>query len=341
MFRTLRKKTAQGIAVVGVGVVLLAGCSTGGGTDEPADEGFGNESITIVIPTAAGGGLDTTFRQLQPYLEEALGTSVIVENVEGGNTAIGNTRVAQDENCTTILAQAIPHVLFSYITQPVDYDLQSFAPIAGVTIEPSVIRVANDAPWDTIEDLVDDAKERPGEISFSVSERASSNYIGLLALEEALDVDFNIVPFGGGGPARTAVVAGEVDATHAGAFGSLAIADDSRVLAVDEPENLWPDITDDAPTTGEALGVDLESSGSTYNLWSSAACEEDFAGRHSALVEATRGALENEDYLADLEAVGEQDKVNFLEPDDLLALAVETEKRLKELVAEDPDAFIS
>jgi len=341
MFRTVRRSKAAPIAALGAGVFLLAGCATGGETAEPSDEGFDGQNVPVIVPPAAGGGLDTTFRQIQPYLEDALGTTVVIENIDGGGSALGSSRAARDEECTTILAQAIPHLLFTYITQEVDYDLDTFAAIAGVTIEPSVIRVHKDAKWQTMEDLIADAKQRPGEISFSVSQKTSSNYVGLLAIEDALGVDFNIVDFNGGGPARTAVVSGEVDATHAGAFGSLAIADDSRVLAVDEPENLWPDITDNAPTMNEAFGLDLGSSGSTYNMWATAACAENYPARYQALVDAVRTAVQDPGYLADLEAVGESDKVGYLEPEDLWSLAVETDKRLKDLVAADPDVFIS
>jgi tripartite-type tricarboxylate transporter receptor subunit TctC len=343
MFRLNHSRRLLGGVAAAAGVLLVvSACSAAEPAGPADDEGFGSgDRVTIIIPTAAGGGLDTTFRQIQPAFQDALGATVVVENVEGGNTAIGGTRAANDTDCTTVLAQAIPHLLFSYLNQSVDYDLDSFAPIAGVTIEPSVIRVANDAPWKTIEDLIDDAKKRPGQITFSVSEQASSNYPALLAIEKELGVDFNIVPFGGGNPARIAVVSGEVDATHAGAFGSLGIAEDSRVLAVDEPENLWPDVTDNAPTMSEVFGVEPRSTGSTYNLWASKSCAEDHEQRYQQLIDAARTALADESYLASLDELGERSKVHYLEPEDLLEATEATEVELKELIAKDPEVFTS
>jgi tripartite-type tricarboxylate transporter receptor subunit TctC len=343
-----------GTTVMVAGLLALMGCAsdappgpgtdpTNGGTDPTAPtapEGYSGQGITLIVPTAAGGGLDTTIRQIQPYLSAALGgLNVEVENVEGGNSALGGQRGKDDKDCTTILTTGIPHLMFSYLTQDVGQSLDDFVGLAGITIEPGVIRVANDAPWQTIQDLVDDAKARPGEITVSVSEQASANYAAMLELEKTLGVDFNVVPFGGGGPARNAVVSGEVDATHAAAFGSLAIADQSRVLAVHEPENLWPDITDDAPTLNEAFNINLGSSGAYYGLWTSVACAQDFPGRFAELEAAVLAALEDPDYITDLTALGEQDKVTPETAAEWQAHSEAMDATLKALIAEDPDTF--
>ena len=181
-----------------------------------------------------------------------------MENHEGGGYAIGaQTMLTAGADCTSIVTHGVPHLQFSYMTQDVDFDLASFAPVGGISIEPGVLRVNKDAPWQTIKDFVEDARERPGQIKVSVSDLQSNNYIALLQMEQALGIDLDIIGYDGGGPSRTALITNEVDATHAGVFNSLSIADETRVLAVTQPENKWPDVTDNAPPINEALGVNL------------------------------------------------------------------------------------
>ena len=230
-------------------------------------------------------------------------------------------------DCTSIVTHAIPHLNFSYMTQDVDYDLASFAPVGGISIEPGVIRVRNDAQWQTIKAFVDDANERPGQIKISVSDLQSNNYIALLQMERDLGIDLDIIGYDGGGPSRTALVGGEVDATHAGVFNSLSIADETRVLAVTQPENKWPDVTDNAPPINEALGVNLPANASNYVLFASAECRDNNQERYQALVDTLKTSLENEEYLNSLAKLGEESKVSYLPPDQLTSWRSRTRPR--------------
>lgn len=321
------------------GVVLLtSACSSDAGGEAATD--FAGEQIRIIVPTEPGGGIDSTLRQLEPFLSEALGATITVENVPGGNSVLGTQRVlSADGDCLTLLGHNVPHIAFSYLVAPVDYTLADFAPIAGVTTEPGVIRVGNDAPWNSLEDLVADARARPGQIRFSVSDLASSNFLGLLQIQEELGVEFNIVPYDGGGPARTALVAGEVEATHAGVFNSASIADTTRVLAVHDEENLWADVTDDAPTVNEALGVDLPPQSSRYSLFAPATCAAESPERYQLLVDTVEQVLGAEDYLAALEALDETGKVSYQNPEELRGLIESAEQEIGAVLATDANAF--
>ena len=351
--RSLRKLALAGIAA---GALGLTACASSGpasdGTESesecdalalvPASDGTESESValdqlTIVVPTSAGGGVDTAARQLQPYLEESLGATVVVENHEGGATTIGTMQMLNNgDDCSSVLITGVPHINLSYIVNDVEFDLSSFAAIGGISVEPGVIRVANDAPWASFAELIEDARERPGEISFSVSEPVSANVLGLREIEAAAGVDFNIVPFDGGGPSRLAVESGEVDATHAGVFNSLPIAESTRVLSVQHDENRWAEETDDAPTVAEVIGADVAPSEATYNLWASAACAEGSADVYDALVSALEQAVTSDELRAELEPLGEQNKLDYREPERVLADAEEQEAAILQLLEEDP-----
>lgn len=328
--------------VLGSAIVLaVSGCSGGGaGSEDGGLDDFSGQSIRVIVPTAVGGGFDTTIRQLQGALEDRLGARMTIENMEGAATAIGSQSAASaDGDCLTLMVQGVPHLQFSYLTQEVDYSLEEFAPVGGMSIEPGVIRVKEDAPWQNIEEFIEDARERPGEIRVSVSLRTSNNYVGMLDIEEATGAEFNIISYDGGGPSRTALISGEVDATHAGAFNSLGIDDETRVLTVQAPENLWPDETDDMPAIGDALGVEVPESASNYSLWAPAGCAADFPERHRALVDVLPEALEDPDYLSELAELNEGTKVNHMTPDELTELAELNEEQIQAILDESPDAF--
>ncbi|MGU3500097.1 Bug family tripartite tricarboxylate transporter substrate binding protein [Mycobacterium sp. C31M] len=315
--------------------LTLSGCAS-----DEAGTDFAGTQIRWIVSSAPGGGFDTTTRQLEPVFAKELGTTAVVENREGGGYAIGaQTMLTNGADCSSIVTHGIPHLMFSYMTQDVDYDLASFAPIGGISIEPGVIRVRNDAPWQNVQEFVDDAKARPGQIKISVSDLQSNNYIALLQMERDLDIDLNIIGYDGGGPSRTALISGEVDATHAGVFNSLAIADDSRVIAVSQPENKWPEVTNDAPPINEALGVDLPANASNYVMFASTECRDNNPERYQALVDGLKASLENEEYLATLEKLGEQSKVSYLTPEELEDLAQQSQTEIEELLQANPNAF--
>lgn len=327
------------LAIAGSISLVLSGCNPGTPEEDvPAD--FAGEQLRIIVPAEAGGSMDTMARQIQPFLAEALDTTVVVENMASGGAIIGTQYVLDNGgDCLTILTTNTPHLNMSYLTNDVQFALDDFAPLAGVTVEPGLIRVRNDAPWQTLQELVDDALERPGEITFSVSDLASSNYIGLVQIMEATGAEFKVIGYDGGGPARTALLSGEVDATHAGVFNTLSVAADTRALAVQEDENRWTEQTNDAPTVSEALGEDIPAQSSHPSLVASAECAETHSERYDLIVDALADSIQSDEYLETLRELGEDGRADYLSPDDLGAILQRAEDEITALLDENPDIF--
>lgn len=331
---------------IGALVALAAALAltSGVGGRPPAEDGgltdYAGQRLRFVVPTAAGGGFDTTLRQMQPYLERRLGATIAVQNLDGAATAIGTSAgLNAEQNCMTMLFHGVPHLTFSYLTQNVDYTLDDLAPVAGASVEPGVVRVPSDAPWRTMADLVAAARERPGEIRFSVSLRTSNNYIGLRSIERAFGVRFNTIAYDGGGPSRTALLAGEVEATHAGVFNSLSLEDSTRVLGVQMPVNRWPDNTDGAPAIVGPGGAGVPESSSRYSIWAPASCRDDYPQRYQAMVDAVRDVMGDPALRAELAAIGEDSKLEYLDPPALEQVARNSDAEIRGILEEDPDAF--
>lgn len=334
MLRQGRSRAALALSVVPL-LALTACGDAADSDDENGDDIFAGEQVRFIVPTAAGGGFDTVARQIAPYLEDELNARVVVENLEGGNYAVGTEELVENgDECTTLMMLASPHINFSYLTQNVGYSLDDVAAAGGVTTEPGVWRVHNDAEWDTMEELIEDAQSRPGEITLSVSNYATSNYLGVLNVEEAADVEFNVVPFDGGSPARQALLSQEVEVNQAGVFNSLPIADDTRVLAVAQPENLWPDLTDDAPAIGDVV-EDVGSDGSEYAVWTNATCAEENTEAFDRLAEAIEALTQDQDFVDEME----EGQVQHMSPEDFMDYARGQEDEIENIMEEDPDLF--
>lgn len=304
----------------------------------PSEPDFPVRDMSFILPSTPGGGVDTTARQMQPFLEELLGVNVSVLNRGGGNFSVGPTALLASRDardCHAFQMHAPPILQASYLTQAASYDLSDFYPISGITIEPGVIRVRDDAPWQTLAELVADALSRPGRITASISGPTDANYFGILDIMKATGAEFNIVPYAGGGPARNALLAGEVDFTHAGMFNSLGIDAGTRVIAVHQPENIWPEeLTYNAPTVNDALGIDTPSVQTTYGLYVTTECYEEYPERHQLLVDVVRQVQEDPRYLAVLESAGELAKVRNVPPDDYHAEDLDIEVRMIETLTE-------
>jgi tripartite-type tricarboxylate transporter receptor subunit TctC len=89
--------------------------------------------------------------------------------------------------------------------------MSDFTPIALVSADPTILLVPADSPWKTLKDLIDDAKARPGKISYSSSGVYGTIHTCFEMLAQAAGVQFLHVPYKGGGPAITALIAGEVN----------------------------------------------------------------------------------------------------------------------------------
>ena len=94
--------------------------------------------------------------------------------------------------------------------------MEQLAPIARVTSDPTVLVVSASAPWRTVAELVEDAKRRPGQISYSSAGNFSALHTPMAMFSAAAGIEMLHVPFQGGGPALTALLGGTVQALASG-----------------------------------------------------------------------------------------------------------------------------
>src|SRR5690625_4066863 len=133
-------------------------------------------------------------------------------------------------------------------------------PLGAFTQEPSAVLAGRHTGYDSMTEFIEDAKARPGEVVASVGSVTDIAHLGLLEIEEATGIELNKVFYGGGSPARDALIQGEADISHAGIYNAQGVASSVDFLAIQTGENQWPELTDDAPTAVEEVGGDLPDS---------------------------------------------------------------------------------
>jgi putative tricarboxylic transport membrane protein len=215
--------------------IMLAAASFGVAAPLQAHAEFPEKDIRIVVPWGAGGGTDGIVRKLTSITEGILGTSMYVENIEGGISATGVSEVMKAKpDGYTIGALTYD----SIVTVPwqgllPSYKMDKLKLIARVTSEPDAIIVATGAPYKSVADLIADAKSNPGKVKVGIQNTGSRTHLALLQLQAATGVDFKLIAYpGGAAPQKEAILNGEVAvvATSLGDFSSLIQGGDARGL---------------------------------------------------------------------------------------------------------------
>jgi tripartite-type tricarboxylate transporter receptor subunit TctC len=204
-----------------------------------AQSPYPSRNVTMIVPFPPGGQADLAARPIAQALEKILGKPVIVDNrAGGGGGSVGNAAAARAEPdghtlLMTLSSLAVLPEADRLFDRPVAYEVSQFAPVARVLADPTLLAVPASAPWKTLQDLVDDARKRPGQIPYGSSGPYGTLHVAMEMFAASAGIKLLHVPFRGAGPALAALLGGTVQAM-ASAPGTLKQQVDDgkmRVLA--------------------------------------------------------------------------------------------------------------
>jgi tripartite-type tricarboxylate transporter receptor subunit TctC len=279
--------------------VLALTCAT----PAPAQD-YPNRPVRIIVPTPAGGPVDVMARLLANALPETLTQSVFIENKPGaGNTLGSRLAAAADPDGYTLMVSAASGLIMSpMIHQNAGYDLDCFSPVMLIAEAPQVLVIDPKLPFSSVAELIAYAKAHPGKLKDSTGGAGTLPHLAAELFKKLAGVDIVHVPYKGGGPALTAVMAGEAQLTFDTLGTSLQLIRDGklRVLAIGAGARV-PDLPD-VPTMAE-LGMPELTAGAWTALMAPRRTPPEIVAKLNA---AANAALKSERMRATLAKFGAQ-----------------------------------
>ncbi len=196
---------------VGGAGVLLALFGLFAAPRDALAEDYPTKTVTIVVPAAAGGGIDITARWLAAELQAALGHPFVVENKGGASGNIGTQQVARSTPDGYTLLFTISGFL---VTNPalfkaLPYDpVKDFAAVSMLLRSPHTFVVNKNFPANSLKELAAYAKANPGKLTFGSPGVGSQTHIASLLFGQMAGVQVTAVPYRGTGPAYNDLLAG-------------------------------------------------------------------------------------------------------------------------------------
>jgi tripartite-type tricarboxylate transporter receptor subunit TctC len=302
---------------------LLAAASCIAAAAQP----YPTRPVKIVVPFAPGGNLDITARLIGDSMSKTLGQPFVIENRAGAGGAVGQDVVAKaaPDGYTLVAATTGTTIVSPLMIPSPPYSLSDFAPVGIMAVTPLMLEVPAASPYQDFKSYLAAVKANPGKVTIGHSGNGTTNHIAILELQDALKVQFNIVPYKGSGPALVDLVGGQIDSMMDQTSSSLpqVRAGKLRALAVGTPQRLadLPDV----PTLQEEGVKDFEASTPSALLAPARTPPEVIRTLNAALAKA----LAEPAVRAKLKDLGSEIRVTT--PEQLEAFMRVEEKKLKAL----------
>lgn len=236
-----------------VTLALLAGCTSVAMAQSAAD--YPSKQVDYIIPFNAGGESDISARFQQATWEKMFGQPLVIQYMAGAGGAQAWSQLnGMPADGYTVMGINLPHTVLQPMEKSVGYETADLTPVNYFHYTPDAIFVPKDSQFQTLQDLVDYAKQNPGMVTFSGSGSNSSNNLAQAQFDDLAGVTTTYIPFSGTGPAVTAVLGGQTMAGFNYATSAVNQGEALRMLAVASDERMaaFPDV----PTFKE-LGYDL------------------------------------------------------------------------------------
>ena len=177
-----------------------------------AQEPFPSRPIKLVVPVAAGGGIDTAFRAIAPAWSEQLGQQVVVENKPGGGQVLGSDLVAKAKpDGYTLLAAGVPIAFNTALGRKLPYDaVRDFTPLSVVVTQPLLVVVHPALPARTMAELVAYAKAQGKPLQYTTGGIGSYGHLWWEMFRSRQGVAGEHIAYNGIAPALKDVMGGQV-----------------------------------------------------------------------------------------------------------------------------------
>jgi len=300
------RRLVAGVIGATVGMAAIAGLG-----DEAAAE-YPEKPIRVIVPTQAGGGMDSVARILQRHFDEkgGLGANMVVVNMPGAGGTLGTRSIMEADPDGYTVGFWHEGLITSNAMGVVDYDHSAFEVLGSTGYGLLGFGVGEDSPYETFDDLIEAARANPGDVKAATNVGLPVHFVPLM-VADAAGVEFRYVQVGGGAKRFPSVVAGHTDFAIFGVIEFINWGDAGLrpiVLFADERSPLLPDV----PTAKEH-GVDIEARAN--RIWLAPKGTPQEALDH--ITSALREAMADPEVQARFSELGVEPE--FVEPEPLIA----------------------
>ena len=218
-----------------------------------AAQEYPNRSVKIVVGYPPGGSVDVNARLLGKLLGERWKQPVVVENRSGAGSTIATANVAQaSPDGYTILLASPAHTINATLYKKLPYDTATaFAPVAKLSLAPLILIVHPSLQVQNVAQLIALAKAQPGKLNYGSSGTGTTVHLAGALFNMMAGTSIQQIPYHGGGPALTALLAGDVQIMFSGVEGLAQVKSGKlRALAITASERL--ELFGNLPTVSES-----------------------------------------------------------------------------------------
>jgi tripartite-type tricarboxylate transporter receptor subunit TctC len=219
--------------------------------------------ITLIVPFAAGGGVDSSARLQALAIGEVLGQTIVVENVGAAAGTIGSARVAKatPDGYTMLIGNSGTHVFSQSLYTKKPYDaVADFEPVGMVTESPRLLVARKGLPVNNLQELIAYMKANQSKMQYSSAGVGSGTHLPCALLNHTLGVDITMVPYRGENPALQDVIADRIDYMCTTIQSGAAQARQGTVKGIAVMAERRAAIVPNIPTTGEQGLAGVEAS---------------------------------------------------------------------------------
>ena len=266
---------------------------------------YPNRAIRLVVGYPPGGANDILARQLAASLGEALKAQIVVENRPGANAIIAADLVAKaPPDGYTLLSGGLSSLVLNALTYAkVPYSpLEDFTGISTIASSPVLFAVGPELKVNTINELIEQARKRPGELDFVTVGTGGSTRLFFELFKSVAGIDVRFVPYKGAAPGITDLVAGRVHAMAIDFAALVAPVKEGRLRAIGITSETRHPSLPEVPTMREQ-GLPAMTLGNWYAVLGPARMPEAVTER---LHRAVREAVHSPDFVRRLDSMGMQ-----------------------------------
>ena len=222
-------------------------------------QAFPSRPIRVLVPYSPGGGADVNARLVTQYMSNILGQTFVIDNRVGASGMIAGAATVQSQpDGYTMLYDTFPFAVNAGVRKMSYNPMKDLLPVSQALNMPNILLVPAAAPYKDIKEFLAYARANPGKLSFASYGPGSTAHLAGEFLRNEAKIDWLHVPYKGGAPAITDLVAGQVDAYFGNPISGLSFVKSGKLRALAVTGRKRMEVLPEVPTMIEAGFKDFE-----------------------------------------------------------------------------------